>query len=53
MERKKEIKRFSLNKVWTKLSWSIFYNTEILEYKMLNRKYINILKMLVELSKSQ
>lgn len=31
----------------------MFCNTEILEYKLLNRKYINALKMLVELCKSQ
>lgn len=31
----------------------MFYNIEILEYKLLNRKYIKTLKMLVELSKSQ
>lgn len=53
MERKREIKSFSLNKVLTKLSRSMFYNIETLKYKLLNRKYTNTLKILVELSKSQ
>lgn len=31
----------------------MFYNIETLKYKLLNRKYTNTLKMLIELSKSQ
>lgn len=31
----------------------MFYNIEIIESKVLDRKYANTLKMLVELSKSQ